>query len=178
MNSIATQLTHLRQFAAVGQFVSSFEWCCWRLRHYSASILQAKGLRDFPLAEVIFNQRIFTADPLFSCYASMASHATDRNPEVIAQIESVRPRFTSLVKKRNDLLHGTYMIGVDQDGRATEMLVEKQTPDKYGPRTIAVVSSESEMTELIAECRAVDQGIHNIFTSVWRQIRPATGKHT
>src|SRR3546814_14311391 len=83
-------IVHLRQYAAVGQFVASFEWCCWRLRHYSCAILQANGLSDFNLAEIIFNQRVFTAEPLFSCFARIATHATSRSEERRVGKECVR----------------------------------------------------------------------------------------
>src|SRR3546814_875736 len=115
-------IVHLRQYAAVGQFDASFEWCCWRLRHYSCAILQAKGLSDFNLAEIIFNQRVFTAEPLFSCFASIATHATSCDKEILGKIVHLRKRFNAMVKQRNDLLHGTYM-------RSEERRVGKECVD-------------------------------------------------
>lgn len=178
MSDLPAHLVHLRQYSAVGQFVSAFEWCCWRLRFYSAAILQTKGLRDFGLAEIIFNQRIFTAEPLVSCFISLTSHATAKDPEVQKKTDALKSRFSELVKKRNELLHGTYMLGVDQDGAPTDFLVEKQTPDKYGTRTLAVVSSENEMTNLIRECREADEAIREVFTMVHMKIRSGIQDHS
>src|SRR3546814_6478221 len=80
-----------------------------------------------------------------------------------------------MVKQRNDLLHGTYMIGVDKNGAPIDLLVEKQTPDKFGPRTVAVVSSEIEMASIIKKCTGIDAAIQDVFSAVWKHIRAKPG---
>src|SRR3546814_20493167 len=101
-----------------------------------------------------------------------------RRPPRSTRIDTLFPYttlFRSMVKQRNDLLHGTYMIGVDKNGAPIDLLVEKQTPDKFGPRTVAVVSYEIEMASIIKACTGIDAAIKDVFSAVWTHIRAKQG---
>src|SRR3546814_19973565 len=101
-----------------------------------------------------------------------------RRPPRSTRIDTLFPYttlFRSMVKQRNDLLHGTYMIGVDKNGAPIDLLVEKQTPDRYGPRTVAVVSSEIEMASIIKERTGISAVSTAVFSAGWTQIQTKPG---
>jgi len=90
------------QYAAIGRFIVEFEWICWHIRFSAVSILQAYGLKKWPLGEIIFNQRVFTGDPLFSCYVSMVEESLDSQNPLIPELEKIYSDFQKLSKTRND----------------------------------------------------------------------------
>ena len=102
----------------------------------------------------------------------MAAQSSGQDKVLIQQLDALRSKFSKLVKARNDLLHGTYMLGIHENGEPTEMLIEKYTPDKFGTRTIEVISSEKMMADLLREAEEIKSEISSVFTTVWTLIRP------
>lgn len=142
------------QYAAIGQFVVEFEWICWHLRHYACILLQIHGMRNWALSEIVFNQRSFTAEPLFSCYASMVAECIECDHKLIKELEGLRKEFQDLCKVRNDLLHATYLIGADvceitDREKPIEVHVEKRTPDKRGARVKSLARTIDEQYEYV-----------------------------
>ncbi|WP_332021810.1 hypothetical protein [Kaistella sp.] len=58
------------KYALVGKFVGEFEQMVSLLRFRCGLILQSRGLKDFQLNDIIFGQKLFTADPLIGIYES------------------------------------------------------------------------------------------------------------
>ncbi len=80
----------------------------------------------------------------------MVGLATDRNPGIIEKVGAVGVRFAAMVKKRNGLLRGTYMLGGDENQVATEFLVENQTPDKYRGQSALSATAPRQLTPYMA----------------------------
>lgn len=159
------------QYAAIGEFVVAFEGSCFWLRNSSLALLQMKGLTDGSLADVIFNQRVFSAEPLFECFASLVAEAVPKEAEVLKKISSIRGRFKDLCKLRNDLLHGQYLIGPDVDVVTTNEAppsfhVERRTPDKSGARVTLVATSLDEMRVHIALAWKIKAELIEVFSSM------------
>jgi hypothetical protein len=76
--------------------------------------LQIRGLSDFKLAQIIFGQKQFTADPLISTFESMCNQTLkvfDNSKEFLKNLISFRNQFKKQVQYRNDLLHMNYFGG-------------------------------------------------------------------
>ena len=159
------------QYAALGQFVVEFEWICWYLRFHACALLQMHGLKKWPLAEVIMNQRVFTADPLFACYASMVAECLGSDHALIKELDALRKEFQELCKTRNDLLHASYLIGGDvveiSDKEApSEVHAEKRTPNKHGARVQILARTIDEQLKYVASATAVKEKVKQFVPKV------------
>ena len=159
------------QYAAIGEFVVEFEWCCWRLRFAASALLQHFGLGQWSLAEVIFHQRAFTAEPLFECYASLVAEALPNDEDLLSRVAAVRKEFKDVCKLRNDLLHASYLIGpsvveVTDKAAPTEFHAEKRTPNKTGARVQVLAESLDDMKSHIAEARLVRKHVDELFAAI------------
>jgi hypothetical protein len=84
------------QYAAIGAFVVEFEWISWALRHHACIILQMSGLKRWELGEIIFHQRLFTGEPLFACYASLAAECLGSDNGLIEELNKLRTPYQDL----------------------------------------------------------------------------------
>lgn len=148
-------------YSLVGEFIANFEWICWSLRQDAQGILQWYGLNNWQLSEILLNQRAFTAEPLFECYASMVAQVCDEDSEAVRNCSAVRAKFKRLVRIRNDIVHGSHLYGptvVTVSGESTQrpdVRIEKRNPDAKGARTTQVVESVEQLRRHIAFAKLV-----------------------
>jgi len=150
-----------QQYAAIGEFVVEFEWICWNVRHLINGILQFHGLNNWKLGEIILNQPSFSADPLGSCLASLVAETLSDNAEVMTKMKEFKIAFQGLIKVRNDLLHGSWLIGADvvevtEQEQPTEIHGERRTPNKDGAN-IKTITTIAEVQERVMEAKRVKE---------------------
>ena len=134
----------------VGKFVSDFEQMVSLLRLGCGLILQSRGLKDFQLNNIIFGQKLFTADPLIGIYESFCNELLKDNEEkraLLKEINKFSVDFRKVVEFRNNLLHGEHRYYAHE----MEMNVIKKTPDKLGNRIKTIVSSVDDMKDKLEE---------------------------
>lgn len=170
-----------KQYSAIGEFVVAFEGSTMWIRYGLIAILQHGGLRQGSLGDVIFNHRIYSAEPLFSVYASLSAEALPNNEAVRSAFSSLRERFANLCKLRNDLLHAIYFIGPDVNyvtdrAQPPDFHAERRTPDKDGARVVDVARSLEEMGKHIAEAWAVKQECIQLFGIVSKGLYESQNK--
>jgi hypothetical protein len=149
------------QYAAIGEFVVEFEWICWHIRHLISMVLQFHGLNNWKLGEILLNQPCFSADPLASCLSSIIGEILSANVDVMDKMKNFRSGFQDLIRVRNDLLHGFWMIGPDvvevtDQELPTEIHGERRTPNKAGAN-IKTIQTIAEIKEHINEARRVKE---------------------
>lgn len=163
------------QYAAIGQFVVEFEWICWHLRFHVCTLLQIHGLKKWPLAEIIMNQRAFTAEPLFACYASVVAECLGAEHVLLRELDGLRKEFQDLSKTRNELLHASYMIGSDvvevtDKDSPSETHAEKRTPDKHGARVQILARTVDEQQKYVATAIAVKERFKEFAPKVMMEL--------
>lgn len=160
------------QYAAVGQFVVEFEWICWHLRKLGNGLLLRHGLKKESLGEVVFNQRVFTAEPLFACCESLVAEALGSDHILLEEIARIRNEFQDLCKIRNDLLHASYLIGSDvvevtDRDTASDVHVEKRTPDRKGARVQILANRTEVLVRYVAQATAIKEKVKGLVPRVF-----------
>lgn len=98
---------------AIGEFVVSFEKICFAMETGISFILNAEGLRNQRVGDVILAG--MTADPLASLYAAIVAETQDLVPDDQKIVDNALKRFQKLTSIRNDIVHGMWFIGNGND---------------------------------------------------------------
>jgi hypothetical protein len=106
------------QYETLGRFVEAFELMVNAVRRVCIDLLPHDGNHDH-LIEIVFHHQVMTAKPLFEIMrATIAdllknvSHRAHGDRDFFNDLLSfVQKGYDDLVNKRNNLLHGTWIIG-------------------------------------------------------------------
>lgn len=146
------------KYSMIGKYVVSFEETVNQLRFTLQLMLQQQGLKTWKIGEIIFEQKQFTAEPLISCFESIANEILkqeDSSKEILKKISEFRKKFSNAIVTRNDLLHGTYHFGENSKfiGEISEdyFHVTKGSPNKEGARKKQVASTNNDIKKFLDE---------------------------
>lgn len=158
------------KYALIGEYVVVFELIVFQIRLSLSVLFQLQGLKTWKMSEIVFGQKQFTAEPLVSCFESIANEllkpikekninkSFEITPEELSNlISSFRKKFSNQISVRNDLLHGTYLIpdlhqGEELNDKILEDLhVFKDSPDKKGARRKIVSETKQDIIKHINE---------------------------
>jgi hypothetical protein len=141
------------KYAIIGEFVVAFEFIVQKVRFECSALLQARGLNDWRLSEVIFGQSMFTAYPLMFSFESMCNELlknTDDSDELLERLKDIAKRYNKLVQKRNQYLHSFYPLS--PISKATEDIKAiRYVPTGKGSRRQIVVSKTDDIKETTHE---------------------------
>jgi hypothetical protein len=152
------------QYAALGRFVEAFELmvnevreiCIERICHSIGSSEREQ------LIEIAFHNQAMTAKPLFDTMRAIIAeivnvpaspHYANRNTfkKVLSWVET---EYNHLYNKRNELLHGTWLVGyVSQDDPdAKEFVVRKYKTSADGLARAQLPKNATELLNLVTRC--------------------------
>ncbi len=141
-------MTLEQKHALVGKFIAHFEQLVNDIRYGCDDILTLRGLKDQALCNIMFNQRAYTAENLFSVHQMMCNEILKRDRDNDSLREKISD-FTNRAKKinefRNELIHGRHFY----NGELEEMRVMKFTPDKQGRKTQMVIDNPDSLINKI-----------------------------
>jgi hypothetical protein len=155
------------QYAALGRFVEAFEFVVNEVREICIErVCNGMGRSERErLVEIAFHHQGMAAKPLFDIMRAIIAeivsnpsnfHYADRVAfkSLLGFIES---EYSRLYSKRNELLHGTWMIGfVSQDDPdAKEFVVRKYKTTADGLTHAELPKNATELLDLVARCENI-----------------------
>lgn len=144
------------KFALIGAFVYHFEFIVMSIRHNCRIALGPTNTERGKMIEIIFSQKLWSAEPLISTFVSIANESLSKyddpaKKEKLRELAEFKNRFVKLVEFRNELLHGEHWYDFEINDR---MLVLKGSQTKKGHAVKEVVSN---ITDLEEKVKAVEQ---------------------
>lgn len=97
-------------YCAYGQFAVEFEHVCHAVHTAMIFMLHREGLRNQQVANVLLAG--LTAEPLKNIFAALVAETQELRPQDKQLIDGVLKRFKLLIEQRNDIIHGTWFIGL------------------------------------------------------------------
>jgi hypothetical protein len=152
------------QYAALGRFVEAFELMVNEVREICIErVCDGIGSSERErLVEISFHHQSMTAKPLFDIVRAIIAeivnvpsspHYADRGTfkKVLSCVET---EYNHLYNKRNELLHGTWMVGyVSQDDPgAKEFVVRKYKTTAAGLARAELPKNATELLDLVTRC--------------------------
>jgi hypothetical protein len=153
------------QYAALGRFVEAFELMVNEVREICIENICASvgGIQQRErLIEIAFHHQSMTAKPLFDIMRTIIAetvnveaspHYADRMAikKLLGHIEA---EYNHLYNKRNELIHGTWMIGfVSHDNPdAREFVVRKYKTTSDGLAEAQLPKNAIELLDLVTRC--------------------------
>jgi hypothetical protein len=153
------------QYAALGRFVEAFEMMVNEVREICIErVCDGVGSRERErLVEIAFHNQSMTAKPLFDIMratiaelvsAPTSQHYADRATfkKLLSHIET---EYSHLYSKRNELLHGTWLVGYvsDIDPDAKQFVVRKYKTTADGlTRAKGLPKNAIELLDLVTRC--------------------------
>jgi hypothetical protein len=163
------------QYETLGRFVEAFELMVNAVRRVCIDLLPHDGNHDH-LIEIVFHHQVMTAKPLFEIMrATIAdllknvSHRAHGDRDFFNDLLSfVQKGYDDLVNKRNNLLHGTWIIGTrsGRDPDASQFYLFKYTTTKHGLEMLKLPRTTTELRELTKRCDETRAWIENIGVSL------------
>ncbi len=96
-------------FQAIGRYVYEFSWLCWDMKMALTSVPGLSG-RAYTTIQLITGE--MTAAPLAdACFAVCEDAIVQGDPAAVKMVRALRARVLTEVSRRNDLVHGDWMIG-------------------------------------------------------------------
>lgn len=151
-------IDYTEQFSLIGEYVVGFEQVVDHIRFTLNLLFRLKGLENWNMSEIVFNQRQFTAEPLISCFESIVNELFKENKDcndILKDTSEFRKKFTNQIAFRNELLHGTFHFGkyvevisdkpIDYDFYKNDFNVTKGVPNKEGSRIKQVLTEKNEI---------------------------------
>lgn len=156
-------------YAAIGEFVVAFEKIPTALRFNYNCIAQIKGLSVWELSANLLNIPSLGPEVLAIAYCS-AVNAVSPDDDLRARASDIIIQTKNLANRRNEIVHGEWMIGPDvaiisDIDHLPENNGIKRKVTKTGEK-ISEQPTIAEFAELIANCRAVAKEIKDIFTVI------------
>ncbi len=138
-------------YQAIGKFVVKFELICFAIRTGITWILHNQGLQNQSVTQIILAG--YNAEPLRTLFESLVNELYVLNDDENKIVKNAINRFQALIFKRNNLVHGTWFVGVG--GKKNTTL--KTTPgyklkkSKDGAARISFNYSTDDFENLITE---------------------------
>ena len=95
-------------FQAIGRYVYEFSWLCWDLKMAIATVPGLTG-SAYTTLELVTGE--MTAAPLANACFAVCETAVEGDDEAVKIVRTLRARVMKEITRRNDLLHGDWMIG-------------------------------------------------------------------
>lgn len=157
-------------FQAIGHYVYEFSWLCWDMKQALSSVPGLSGTA-YTTIQMITGE--MTAAPLADACFAICEEAVHGDPEAVKMVRALRGRVLNEISRRNDLLHGDWMIGwVSSTGVERPDGVEEQITRELPPtltrvkpgRSGAQKSTQQEIAiaELEAEASRVRELRHTV----------------
>jgi|HubBroStandDraft_6_1064221.scaffolds.fasta_scaffold251583_1 hypothetical protein len=153
------------QYEALGHFVHSFEWMVNEVREICIErVCSGIGSSERQqLVEISFHHQAMTAKPLFDIMRAIIAEIVniETSPYYAERtifrdlLTHIEKEYSSLYWKRNDLLHGTWLIGYvgDDDPNASQFDVRKYKTTADGlKRATKLPKNAIELLDLAARC--------------------------
>lgn len=163
-NNLEFKIDTTEQYYLIGRYVVDFEHIVFQIRFTLSILFQMQGLKTFEMANIVFGQKQFTAEPLISCFESISNELLKSIDEEEAKnkigltpkelsnlISQFRNKFSKQITVRNDILHGTHFISdtfiVDNKDKIDydNLYIFKDSPNKYGARRITVAEKKQDI---------------------------------
>lgn len=152
-------------YRAIGEFVVKFEHVTLALSLIAKAILERGGLEDEQVSNIILAGT--TAEPLRSLVEALASQAAYLNSNDMEHFRSLLKRFQSLTAKRNDVVHGAWLVewynyasNQDDYAIATGFKLHK---NKDGAATKQFSKEVADFTRLTSEAEALTTQFHKLL---------------
>ncbi len=159
-------------YAVIGKYVTEFEKLVNEIRFESSVLFQLRGLKDWTLSSIVFGQRMFTANPLITCFESLCNELFPENKDLLNKLSKFSNAFKKQIENRNDLLHSTYLIGDhmifigDKKRDPKQLEVLKNSPTKKGNRIKRVVNSIQDIENHIEELSIIEKEFRGITSGI------------
>lgn len=148
-------------FQAIGHYVYEFSWLCWDMKYSLTSVPHLTG-SAYTTIQLVTGE--MTAAPLANACFAVCENAVQDDSPAIKMIRALRTRVLEEITRRNDLLHGDWMIGwisstgVELPDGGVEQVVRDRPPtlSRLKPgRSGAEKRTEEEITVAELEDEAI-----------------------
>jgi hypothetical protein len=177
------------QYEALGEFVEAFERLVSEVRLSCIGHLRKDAASD-DLIKIAFHHQALTAKPLFEIMRAIIAEELNRpscpnygeRAEYKSLLGTIHNEYNDLANIRNNLLHGTWYIGVPttEDPDASEFILYKYTTTKDGLARIDNLPKNAEQLHklstrcmhtgywlgLVENCLAGSDKLSNLFKQV------------
>ena len=166
-------------FQAIGRYVYEFSWLCWDLKMAIATVPGLTG-SAYTTLELVTGE--MTAAPLANACFAVCETAVEGDDEAVKIVRTLRARVMKEITRRNDLLHGDWMIGwvsgtgyEHADGTVEQVVRElPPTLTRVKPgRSGAKIQNEEILT---SELEAEAQRLRNLRHTVEDFLRVLEGR--
>ncbi|MCH7821787.1 MAG: hypothetical protein IIA07_07195 [Proteobacteria bacterium] len=98
---------------AIGEFVVEFEAITHQQWRCILWLLASAGLKDQDIVHILLAD--YTAEPMRVMLQSLIGHMRPTNADEEAIVKNLLDRHQKLISRRNDVIHGTWVIGYGND---------------------------------------------------------------
>jgi hypothetical protein len=164
-------------FEALGRFVQAFEDMVNEARNACLMILSEPKPKWQALVNIALHHRVMTAQPLMDIMQGIFGTMLD-DPDTRATMKEVeihtfeevlkqiRKDYDALVNKRNELLHGTWTVGLSGDhGERAHFRVVKRRPSAKGMKYASLPTTAEELLALCRDCDIVERCINWVHSA-------------
>lgn len=164
------------QYEVLGRFIEAFELMVSEVRNICIMLLAHDG-NNGDLLAIAFHHQALTAKPLFdimraiiSVLVAKSSHRAYPHRDFYRNLlGDLQRQYDYLVNMRNNLLHGTWFIGIGRSGLDPDHIefhLEKYATTKDGLKMLELPRTAKELKEFIKLCDETLAWIENIGTSL------------
>jgi hypothetical protein len=156
-------------YAAIGEFVVSFEKISTALRFQYACVMQLDGLQTWALATNLLNIPSIGPEALAVAFRAAVTQVTD-DQDVRARADRIVKEAKELAELRNQIVHGEWLIGanvvvISDTPELPARQGIKRKPSKTGEKVTEQPTAE-ELRALSARCNEATKEIAAIFGEV------------
>jgi hypothetical protein len=152
------------QYAALGRFVEAFEMMVNEVREICIErICEGVGTNERQqLIEIAFHNQAMSAKPLFDIMRTIIAEIVSKpssphyadHPAFKKILGCVETEYSHLYSKRNELLHGTWLIGYVSwdDPHAKEFVVRRYKTSADGLARAQLPKNATQLLDLVTRC--------------------------
>lgn len=168
-------------YAELGKFVEAFELMVLMLRSGCVLILSSPAPKWQPLIQIPFNHSSMTAKPLADIFTAILGTMMNDQETIMSMnidkkeldtfkgiLSQVRADCEKIANKRNNILHGTWFVGINPDQEdISKFVVQKLTTTSTGLKLVESTPKNIEdIKEITKECSTLRDTICLLF-STW-----------
>jgi len=149
-------------YPTIGEFAVAFEALCHALRMGIGIVLEANGLRNGRLTDILVGD--LTVFPLQSTYRSLLSETQDLDELEHRLLDDIFKRITKLSESRNGILHAAWFIDFKDPEDIRNGLLTRHRPGstKKGAKADPGKFPISDIKALTREARVLDALVHEL----------------
>lgn len=160
-------------YAVLGEFLVEFQTVCRTMTFFYNCLMQRHGLRKPILADILLNNKAFTADPINESLRSaiFALYADNENLKI--EFDRIYREFRILIETRNEIAHGIlFNARLGQELEETDEIAARSIGStlrirKHGLRR-KDLPTVSELQRMVDQAKVLSADLRQLFVANMR----------